>query len=611
MTRRVGWLLATAMVVACGAGTDASTDAPPSGPRDRTDGGGIDAAAGTGACTEGEAVCTTFDARRVCKLEAGEARWVDETCASGWGCVQGACVAERCSDECTLGTTDSGRTCEAWDMKAGAWTNTEPATSLHDRAREYTRWVHKEHLPFGGLADTHYSDPPALTKIDRHDAGDSALWTGTYLASEAWRLLATGAVDARARVRRLVETLHLWFNVSPSPGILARFVRPAGVETPPVGIDCAKDTHHCNVEYEGKAYDYNCHVSRDQYQGVMLGYALAYEALGSSDEPTRALIRNDVLMLVDELMKEREVDTKVDYKGTVITGRIKTRFMAVVQEELADGYILLSTDGEKGAWKGYVEFIPDLAPALKQLPIGLLVPQSVPRPGSAIMLSSFFRIALKVMDGIPSLAQKRAETERFYLTNTGLGGNVHDWLPVAQSWTRQGDECGASYYGNNIDMEPLYNWGRLETDSTVSAAVRELVRGSAWPAFLDHKNTWFSFLTGANMASPDPGVIQAMTAQLAQFPAGRVTRKAVDLLADPRFLPHQDSCQEKANIGTAVDVGERPTDGILWQRDPWQLKDDGDPGQAYTGVDYLSAYWVGRKHDFVKDDVPNRCLRWK
>ena len=36
------------------------------------------------------------------------------------------------------------------------------------------------------------------------------------------------------------------------------------------------------VTYEGAQYDYIGHISRDQYQGVMLGYALAYEALGEA-----------------------------------------------------------------------------------------------------------------------------------------------------------------------------------------------------------------------------------------------------------------------------------------------------------------------------------------
>mgnify|MGYP000458777045 CR=1 FL=1 len=45
---------------------------------------------------------------------------------------------------------------------------------------------------------------------------------------------------------------------------------------------------------------------RDQYQGVMLGYALAYEALGEEGEDTRALIREDVV----ELIEERRVEAR-------------------------------------------------------------------------------------------------------------------------------------------------------------------------------------------------------------------------------------------------------------------------------------------------------------
>jgi hypothetical protein len=314
---------------------------------------------------------------------------------------------------------------------------------------------------------------------------------------------------------------------------------------------------------------------------------------------------------MDELMKEREVDAKITYQALTIPAKVKTRFMVVVTEELDQGAIVLSYNGgNTGGWRGFQEFIPNLSDLFKQVPIvGPIAPSSIPRPSSAVMLSSFFRIALRVTEGIPALAKRRAEIEDFYLNNKGSGGNVHDWFAVANEWTRDGDDCGAQYYGNNIMLQPLYNWARLEQHPGIKTSVLGFVSGKAWPAFLTHKNTFFSFLTGANMTSPDPAVISAMTAQLAQFPAQRLVRPAVSLRSDPRFMPHQaGGC---ANAATAIDVAERAKEGFIWQRDPWALEDSGNPAHALSGVDYLAAYWLGRRHDFIADDAQSQCLRWK
>ena len=49
----------------------------------------------------------------------------------------------------------------------------------------------------------------------------------------------------------------------------------------------------------------------------------------------------------------------------------------------------------------------------------------------------------------------------------------------------------------------------------------------------------------------------------------------------------------------------------MWQRDPWTLYDGGDAAQLLAGVDYLTAYWLGRRHGFIEEDAAGRCLRWQ
>jgi hypothetical protein len=225
------------------------------------------------------------------------------------------------------------------------------------------------------------------------------------------------------------------------------------------------------------------------------------------------------------------------------------------------------------------------------------------------MLASFFRVALAVTEGVPALLDRRAEIETFYTSHSGSGGNVHDWLPIADQWSVGGTDCGAQYYANNIAMQPMYNWARLESAPEVLSEVQGIVANTMWPAFLGHKNTFFTFLSAANMTSPDAGALTSARDQLAQFPVPPMIRHAVDLRNDPAYMPEEPGCTDHANHDTAVEVGQRVRDGFMWQRDPWDLYDDGDVAQVLPGVDYLVAYWLGRQHGFVSEDAGSRCLR--
>ncbi len=75
-------------------------------------------------CTPAEDHCLAHNARRYCV--AGQ--WQEETCGAGSGCIQGACVASACSDECRLGESSGGQTCELFDMATSQWVTPDPAS---------------------------------------------------------------------------------------------------------------------------------------------------------------------------------------------------------------------------------------------------------------------------------------------------------------------------------------------------------------------------------------------------------------------------------------------------------------------------------------------------
>ena len=52
------------------------------------------------------------------------------------------------------------------------------------------------HMPYGGIMDPILSLPDLTQVVDYTRCGDSAIWTGHYLAAEAFRYSVTGAAAA-------------------------------------------------------------------------------------------------------------------------------------------------------------------------------------------------------------------------------------------------------------------------------------------------------------------------------------------------------------------------------------------------------------------------------
>ncbi len=564
-------------------------------------------------CEAGQEICLDYKTRRACQ----DGSWVNEICSDGSGCVAGACVVSACSDECDLGTTDGSRNCELFDIGSGSFVSPDPAGSMHDRARSFNQWLRRDSLAFGGVGAARYSDPPTYSNVVAWGGlGDSAIWTGTYLAAEALRLQATGASDARENITDLIDTLHLWFNVSGDPGTLARFVAPSDAPaSPSLGdLDCSSRRGHCDVPFEGQQYDYIGHISRDQYQGVLFGYSLAYEALSVSDEAARELIREDVVEFIEELMKERSLPFHIDFNGTDLgVFTLDARFIVLSAREMDEGAVSLTIDTsnpDDSEMYGFQEFMPDIAVLLRQLPLLASLPD-IPRPGSAIMLASAFQVALQVTDGVPAYASRRAAILDYYLNSSTEGGSISDWLAVADDWEYHG-ECGAKYYANNIVMEPMYNLARLEDDPGRSALIRDdILDAQMWTEFHNDKNVFFSYSYAANTPSSPASIVSDANAQLAGFPAPPRSWAGVDLRSDPRYMPHQADCTDQVSHDSAVDVADRVVSDFIWQRNPWQLYAPDYPASTGPGVDYLLAYWMGRRHDFLSDDNAGTCLVWR
>jgi hypothetical protein len=193
---------------------------------------------------------------------------------------------------------------------------------LHQKAIDYQDWIDLWHtgdigLPqqgLGGLpAEVQFTDDTYTEIACLHATGDSMIWTGMYLGSQALRYAVTQDPEAKAEAIRLVTYMHNNMEMTGTLGYIARY---ADLDQHPYNCNMA-DGHgwkvHGTGEWEG--YFWIHETSRDQYSGYMWGMTMAYQHIDDPD--TRDVIRQD-LSDVGQMLVENDwniTDENGEYTG--------------------------------------------------------------------------------------------------------------------------------------------------------------------------------------------------------------------------------------------------------------------------------------------------------
>lgn len=510
--------------------------------------------------------------------------------------------AESCLDVCVLGEKEDSATCRLWDDITGTWIDNleQGPGQMHNRARMHSAWLHAFMLPAGGVANAQMTDD-SLSAVEVYSgARDPAIWTGALLAAESLRLMTTGAPDAARQVEATLKTLHRWWRISGDQGYLARYVAPAN--SPPeiqAMFEFRKEEVNFDVPFEGGHYHWRGRVSRDQYQGVILGYGLAYEA--TSDPELRELIRADVLAFTERLMRRERVPVTIVTPNGDYSIELEAEHVVYTDDETPDGLPLveITTDPFEVKASGALVFWPNLTEYLKAVPGFRWLPD-VYSPTQAFQLAAAFAVALRVTEGVPGYEERYRVLRRHY------EHHIYDWLRIAARW-RNTNRCGDSYFGLNIAFMPAFNWARLEPSLWRRAFVRLLLERRLWNEVKDHKNAFFAFIAASQALRPATlsETAEEHAWQLDLFPPAPQLAVPVDLRG---IYPEDPYCPDLSAI--AVDLDERPATTFTWERPPWTLYDPGESNRIYPGVDYLLAYWMGRYFGFIGDDASGTCLLW-
>src|SRR5579871_5448642 len=89
-----------------------------------------------------------------------------------------------------------------------------------------TAGIQARHLPYGAIMDPIYASPTSSQIVGYTRCGDSALWTGAFLAAEAFRYNVTKDPTALANAKAAIAAIKGLVDVT-GTNLLARCMVPA------------------------------------------------------------------------------------------------------------------------------------------------------------------------------------------------------------------------------------------------------------------------------------------------------------------------------------------------------------------------------------------------
>lgn len=140
--------------------------------------------------------------------------------------------------------------------------------------------IQSRHLPFGGIIDPIFATSTSEDITGYSRCGDSALWTGHYLAAESYRYAVTADPAALKNAQSALAHLKTLVDIT-GTDLLARCIVPvnSNYAASIMSQESANGVHENGDDY------WVGHTSRDQYLGVFFGLSVAYDLLGSPSQP--------------------------------------------------------------------------------------------------------------------------------------------------------------------------------------------------------------------------------------------------------------------------------------------------------------------------------------
>jgi uncharacterized protein (TIGR03437 family) len=147
-----------------------------------------------------------------------------------------------------------------------------PARAAEADALAISAGIQARHMPFGTILDPMYATPASNQIAGYTRCGDSALWTGAYLAAEAFRYKVSGSADALNNVKTALAGLKSLADVTGDNRLARCVVLAASPYAAGIESEEAANTIHQNPPWI-----WVDNTSRDQVVGAFFGLGAAYD----------------------------------------------------------------------------------------------------------------------------------------------------------------------------------------------------------------------------------------------------------------------------------------------------------------------------------------------
>jgi uncharacterized protein (TIGR03437 family) len=157
----------------------------------------------------------------------------------------------------------------------GTWeTGGFPARAAEADAVAISAGIQARHMPFGTILDPMYASPASNQIVGYTRCGDSALWTGAYLAAEAFRYKVTRSADALNNVKTALAGLKALADVTGD----SRLARCVVLAASPYASGIESEEANNRI-YTNGPWIWVDNTSRDQVVGAFFGLGAAYDVV--------------------------------------------------------------------------------------------------------------------------------------------------------------------------------------------------------------------------------------------------------------------------------------------------------------------------------------------
>jgi hypothetical protein len=197
--------------------------------------------------------------------------------------------------------------------------------SAESDALSISAGIRSRHLPHGTILDPMYEAPGSTVLSGYTRCGDSAIWTGHWLAAESYRWAVTRSPEALENIRLAIDGIRKLIDVT-GTDLLSRCALPA--DSPYLSGIAQEEAHHgvYSGVVDGQRWAWIGNTSRDQYCGVFFGLTAAYNLVDVAE--VKGSVNSLATRMLGQLLEDSWLVRMPD-------GQISTTFIGRPDQQLA------------------------------------------------------------------------------------------------------------------------------------------------------------------------------------------------------------------------------------------------------------------------------------